>query len=73
MIEANQTQDQNTMRTQITILLSFLPLVAVAHPDHGSSVFSIIHYFTGSHLALGIGAGVLVGVALRAVWQRFVR
>ncbi len=61
------------MRASITILLSFLPLVAVAHPDHGSGVFSVLHYFTGSHLMLGIGAGVVVGIALRAIWRTFLR
>ena len=44
------------------LLASALPVTAMAHPDHSYGTYSLMHYFTGSHLigAL-IGAVVLYG------------
>ena len=40
-------------------ILALIPSAALAHPNHGGEVYSLAHYFTGSHLAL-LGASLIV-------------
>ena len=41
------------------LLVSLLPVAAIAHPDHSHGTYSLMHYFTGSHL---VGALIFAAV-----------
>ena len=41
------------------LLASALPVTAMAHPDHSYGTYSLMHYFTGSHL---VGAVIFAAV-----------
>ena len=60
------------MKKLAVLALTVMPMAAMAHPEHGETAYSLAHYFTGSHLLMGIVAAVVVFAAVR-VGRRLTR
>lgn len=50
-------------RLLAAVLITSLPALAFAHPDHSQQAYSLAHYFTGSHLIMLLMSVAAVTVA----------
>ena len=56
-----------SVKRSVLFFLSLLPMAAVAHPDHGSGVYTLAHFLSGSHLVplLGVALVLYAGIRIR--------
>ena len=58
------------MTSLYLLLASALPVTAMAHPDHSYGTYSLMHYFTGSHLVGAVTFAAVLYLGYRVV-KRF--